>query len=75
MGDRLRRATHLHIRSIAFINPVGRIAPGATADVAAAAGPAIIASTTAVLVVLPLAWPMSIIEIQIITSAKSRPVY
>ena len=77
LGNRLCRAAHLHVRPIAFINPVGGVSAGAIAVTAASttARPAIIATAAALVVVLSLTCAMSVIEVQIITSAnRCRPI-
>ena len=79
LGYSLRRAPHLHIRSVALIDPVDRVAAtaaAATVSAPTAAWAAVVAATAALIVVmLPLACAMSVIKVQIITSAKKcRPI-
>lgn len=72
-GNGLRRATHLYVRPVAFIDPVDGVA-AATMLAAATAGSPIVA-TAVTLVVVILALTMRIIKIQDITTAvPSRSV-
>jgi hypothetical protein len=78
LGNCLRRAAHLNVGAVAFINPVDRVAAAAivvSAASAATARPAVIAATAALVVVLTLTCTVSIIEVQIITAAEFAVPY
>jgi hypothetical protein len=76
LGYCLRGAAHLNVRPIALKNPVSGVAAGViVVPASTSAWPAIIAATAALVVVLSLTCAMSVIEVQIITSAnRCRPI-
>ena len=76
LGDRLRRAPDFYVRPVALVNPVDRAAAAtATVPAPAATRAAIAAAAAALAAVLSLTCAMSVIKVQIITSAKTAVPY